>query len=100
MQTVNFQCGHCGSLMAVSVEFLGQQVRCPTCQLVVIAPAAKPQAPPPSELSHLERGDDIFTPPGDPESLFDAPEQPPLEVPPPPPPAAEAPSSGGLHRGH
>ncbi len=39
MQTVNFQCGHCGNLMAVSVEYLGQQVRCPTCQQVVLAPA-------------------------------------------------------------
>jgi hypothetical protein len=40
MQTVNFQCGHCGKLMAVSVDFLGQQVRCPHCQQVVLAPAA------------------------------------------------------------
>src|SRR3954468_5525969 len=40
MQTVNFQCGHCGNLMGVSVEFLGQQVRCPHCQQVVVAPAS------------------------------------------------------------
>jgi hypothetical protein len=47
MQTVNFQCGHCGNLMAVGEEFLGQQVRCPHCQQVVQAPA--PTAPPPPE---------------------------------------------------
>jgi hypothetical protein len=46
MQTVNFQCGHCGKLMAVGVEFLGQQVRCPHCQQVVIAPAANVHAAP------------------------------------------------------
>jgi hypothetical protein len=45
MQTVNFQCGHCGKLMAVGVEFLGQQVRCPHCQQVVLAPAANVPAP-------------------------------------------------------
>jgi hypothetical protein len=43
-QTVNFQCGHCGKLMAVGVEFLGQQVRCPHCQQVVLAPAANAPA--------------------------------------------------------
>ena len=46
METVNFQCGHCGNLMAVGVEFLGQQIRCPTCQQVVIAPADAVQPPP------------------------------------------------------
>jgi DNA-directed RNA polymerase subunit RPC12/RpoP len=38
MQTVQFQCGHCGKLMAVNNQHLGQQVRCPHCQQVVIAP--------------------------------------------------------------
>src|SRR5579862_2869217 len=41
MQTVNFKCGHCGNLMGVSTDFLGQQVRCPHCQQVVVAPAAQ-----------------------------------------------------------
>ena len=41
MQTVQFQCGHCGKLMGVSHEFLGQQVRCPTCQQIVLAPAGE-----------------------------------------------------------
>src|SRR5947209_2691562 len=51
MLTVNFQCGACGKLMAVGVDFLGQQVRCPHCQQVVIAPGARPAtapAPPPT----------------------------------------------------
>ncbi|MFN4257741.1 MAG: hypothetical protein ACK4RK_00455 [Gemmataceae bacterium] len=48
MQTVNFQCGHCQSLMAVGINLLGQQVRCPHCQQVVVAPAAAPQTVPPA----------------------------------------------------
>ncbi len=46
MQTVNFQCGSCGNLMAVGVEYLGQQVRCPHCQQVVMAPGSDVPAPP------------------------------------------------------
>src|SRR5262249_39424642 len=42
METVNFQCGHCGKLMGVNTAFLGQQVHCPHCQQVVVAPAAAP----------------------------------------------------------
>jgi len=45
MQTVTFSCPHCNNLMAVGTELLGQQVRCPTCQQIVIAPT--PDAPPP-----------------------------------------------------
>lgn len=45
MQTVNFTCGHCKNLMAVGQEFLGQAVRCPHCQQVVLAPG--PQNSPP-----------------------------------------------------
>jgi hypothetical protein len=67
METVNFQCGHCHKLMAVSREFLGQQVRCPHCQQVVLAPGPAP-APAPAELPTIEvpRHDEIesiFTPP-------------------------------------
>lgn len=47
MQTVNFQCGHCGNLMAVTADLLGSQVRCPHCQQVVHAPATAD--PPPAE---------------------------------------------------
>src|SRR5262249_18097778 len=42
MQTVTFTCLHCNNLMAVSTEFLGQQVRCPTCNQIVQAPAVAP----------------------------------------------------------
>jgi phage FluMu protein Com len=45
MQPVQFQCGHCGKLMAVSSQHLGQQVRCPHCQQVVIAPPPAPAQP-------------------------------------------------------
>jgi hypothetical protein len=65
MATVNFQCGHCHNLMAVGEESLGQQVRCPHCQQVVLAPAP---SPPPADLPAVavprpEEGDSIFTPP-------------------------------------
>jgi DNA-directed RNA polymerase subunit RPC12/RpoP len=46
MENVNFQCGHCGKLMAVGTDHLGQQVRCPHCQQVVIAPVGEAPAPP------------------------------------------------------
>src|SRR5215211_4501921 len=56
MQTVNFNCPHCGNLMAVGTNLLGRNVRCPHCKQVVRAPAAAgdqpagqasaPQAPP------------------------------------------------------
>ncbi len=45
METVQFQCGHCGSMMGVGQEYLGQQVRCPTCQQVVFAPTASAPSP-------------------------------------------------------
>jgi hypothetical protein len=53
MQTVQFQCGHCGNLMGVSHEYLGQQVRCPTCQEVVVAPAAESTNSPESDTDSL-----------------------------------------------
>ena len=40
METVNFQCGNCKNLMAVEASYLGQQVRCPHCQQVLLVPAA------------------------------------------------------------
>jgi len=48
MQTVQFQCGNCGKLMAVGTEHLGSQVHCPHCMEIVQAPSA-PAAPPPPE---------------------------------------------------
>jgi hypothetical protein len=59
MQTVQFQCGHCGNLMGVSTEFLGEQVRCPTCEQVVVAPASA--EPSPSEPSSItESTENLF----------------------------------------
>ena len=68
MANVNFQCGHCHNLMAVGQEYLGQQVRCPHCQQVVLAPApASPPAPPVDlptiEVPQPEEHESIFTPP-------------------------------------
>jgi hypothetical protein len=101
METVNFQCGHCGNLMGVSTEFLGQQVRCPTCQGIVLAPG--PSAPaaadlgatvsfPPKEDAEPES---IFSPPEDAcEDVFGHSSAPRVEMPPepaPPPPPAPVP---------
>lgn len=94
MQSVQFQCGHCGKLMAVSSQYLGQQVRCPHCQQVVIAPppapaqtGATPSAPAPSEglaetVMHTPSpaggAEDIFSAPND---LFSYSESPRLDIP-------------------
>src|SRR5262245_46999821 len=99
MQTANFQCGNCGNLMAVGTEFLGQQVRCPHCQQVVVAPPAPAPAPAPSpfQLSPSGEHEDIFSPKSDNEDLFGRPETPRLELPPDPAPSAgvPAPPPGG-----
>jgi phage FluMu protein Com len=78
MQTVTFQCGHCGKLMAVAENSLGQQVRCPHCQQVVLAPppAAAPTTPPLANASSLP--ETLFAPPPPPaehESIFSSPEE-------------------------
>jgi hypothetical protein len=57
MQTVQFQCGNCGGMMGVGQEFLGQQVRCPSCQQVVVAPAA---SAPESASGADGNADDLF----------------------------------------
>ena len=80
MQTVHFPCGHCGSVMEVDGEFLGQPVRCPHCQQIVVAPAVVPPDPPPNEgpviqTSSAETIVKPFVPGGDPEDIFD-PEEP------------------------
>ena len=89
MQTVNFRCGHCNNLMAVGQEFLGQQVRCPHCQNVVLAPASAPApapvpaAPEPEDLfPRLRENEDIFSSSTQAtDSLFDEPARPLLEMP-------------------
>lgn len=63
MHTVNFPCAHCGRLMAVGVEFLGRQVRCPACLQILVAEQPAPvtaPAPPPVE-------DPLFGPAGVPD---------------------------------
>jgi hypothetical protein len=42
MANTTFRCGHCGNLMAVDDQYLGQQVACPTCKQIVVAPVAQP----------------------------------------------------------
>jgi hypothetical protein len=46
METVNIQCGHCGNLMGVEIAFLGQQLRCPHCQEIVVAQVPHQEEPP------------------------------------------------------
>lgn len=107
MQTVNFQCGHCGNLMAVTADLLGTQVRCPHCQQVVHAPAtaspppfepeaAAPAGPPPSEapftFAPVEEKESIFAPADSmSEDVFGSPPPPPHRDLPPPPAFTELP---------
>src|SRR5205085_5006316 len=82
METVNFQCGHCQQLLAVNKDHLGQQVRCPHCQQVVVAPlpsppaAAAPPFPdsvePTYQYTTSEDQDSIFSAPAESEDLFGA----------------------------
>src|SRR5262245_60167276 len=104
MQTVNFQCGHCGKLMGVSAEHLGQQVRCPSCQQVVLAPASGGPAPvssaPPTQHGAADLSDDIFHTPSDTDDALFGPDKgpkpeihlPPATLPPTPEPPAPTPS--------
>ncbi len=86
MDIINFQCGHCGNLMGVSSDCLGQQVRCPTCSQVVVAPTAPEPSPVlPAGLGDPEH-EDIFTPP-EADELFSSAPAPRLEIPPHPPSA-------------
>jgi DNA-directed RNA polymerase subunit RPC12/RpoP len=54
MESVKFQCGHCGNLMGVETAFLGQQVRCPHCQQIVLVPSIQPEALPLPDVPSLE----------------------------------------------
>ena len=47
METVQLKCGHCKKVMAIGVEHLGGQVRCPHCKGVVqTPPRSQDEAPP------------------------------------------------------
>ncbi|MHB1422770.1 MAG: hypothetical protein ACYC3I_06165 [Gemmataceae bacterium] len=97
MQPVQIQCGHCGQVMAVAREHLGQQVRCPHCRQVVIAPppavptSGAPEAPQPPLVDpslHLPApADDVentFSKTHSTDHLFGRGEEPRLEMPPEP----------------
>jgi hypothetical protein len=75
MDNVTFQCGNCQKLMAVNPSFLGQQVRCPHCQQVVLAPAPASPTPanPVPEPATLATAQQVPLPPAD------APAAPPFE---------------------
>jgi len=87
MKPVGFECVHCHHRLSVAAEWAGKAVRCPKCQVVVVAPAGTPgpstfvptpTSPPPRapDLSGLSRAapetDSIFSDPddGDGDSLF------------------------------
>lgn len=88
MQTVQFQCGHCGKLMGVGSAHLGQQVRCPHCQQVVVAPssAAPPELAETIPSPAAGEAEDIFAPPEASDDLFGRSETPRIEMPPEPQP--------------
>jgi hypothetical protein len=55
METVQLQCGHCQQVIAIGVEHLGGQVRCPHCQGVLQTPARETPSPIPNmELTPRE----------------------------------------------
>lgn len=96
METIKFQCEKCGNLLAVTTNLGGQQVRCPYCQHIVIAPAplattvVVPNPIPilPDDLSfsvskEAQEQESIFAEGS--EDIFGAPTQPHLELPPEPP---------------
>src|SRR5947209_17045538 len=78
MGQVNFPCEHCGQLMGVLEDLLGQQVRCPHCQQVVRAPASRdappPSPPPPPQPEPLPAMFPPLLQPAEVESIFAPPE--------------------------
>jgi len=100
---ITFRCGHCNNLMAVTPNDVGKQVRCPTCQKVVIAPGApapvpaavaaapapapvpSPPAPPSFEISAPVEHESIFAPEAPRDDLFGDEPEVRVEMPPEPP---------------
>jgi phage FluMu protein Com len=66
METVQLQCGHCRKLIAIRVEHMGTQVKCPHCQQVVqtpppaTPPAAAPADLPPAPNLDIHQPESIF----------------------------------------
>jgi hypothetical protein len=83
MQTVNFNCPHCGNLMAVGTNLLGRNVRCPHCKQVVQAPAAAGE---PMIAPTLPPQQPVYTPPP---PVHAPPPQAPVITPAPPAPVPE-----------
>src|SRR4051794_12107251 len=97
MESVNFPCVHCGSLMGVAAAYFGRHVRCPTCGQVVLTPAiptapaaAAPGPPPPPSSPALGAApdfaaaadhEDIFTAPEETDDLFGQSDAPKVEMP-------------------
>jgi hypothetical protein len=87
METVEFNCGSCGRLMAVVLVDRGKPVECPHCQATVQAPAPPPAAatePPVPEFRVPTRAEQesIFTPQEESvDDLFGAAAGPLLEMP-------------------
>jgi hypothetical protein len=117
MENVNFQCGSCGQLMAVAPSVLGQQVRCPHCQQVVLAPptaslrvepggspAGGLPAEPQLSIPNVSEVESIFTSPeSNSDALFGGPPRGLVEMPPDPlpqptmaPPLAQPPPVGPM----
>jgi hypothetical protein len=100
MDTVTLTCGHCGNLMAVTAELLGQQVRCPHCQQVVVAPASPaPLATAPAdpgpvfEFQRVKDEESIFTPHQAHDDIFGDPRPAAVELPPERPECLEPPAA-------
>lgn len=114
METVTFQCGHCNRLMGVSAAYLGQQVQCPHCRGVVVAPAAAAAAAEPAtapepepapelgpaspfpqgpsfSLDQVHEHESIFSAPNPDDEIFGEEDVPRLELPAPAAPVLAAP---------
>jgi hypothetical protein len=74
MEHLNFSCGHCGQLMAIPADHLGQPVLCPHCQRPVQPPTPAPAHPGPAKESANEP---VFTvaPPNEQDSIFNPAEE-------------------------
>ncbi len=74
METVQFECGTCHRVMAVSLEHLGAQVHCPHCQTIVQAPPAGTPSSSLKDGGDIGReGESIFAGPAPTDDIFNSP---------------------------